>query len=212
MKQISRRRRTLLLGLVPVALLAAACGDDNETATSATSTPTTEEAGDETTEDTEAETTDETDAPDPDAETIEVIAVDYGYEGLPDTVAAGTRFTLTNQSDVEVHELVAVKIPDSEERPVAELLEDPAAMGQLFSGGPPAAVIVATPASDQPGAVVGDGALTEPGRYALICSIPTGADPDAYLAAAAASEGGPPEVEGGPPHFVEGMVAEITVE
>jgi hypothetical protein len=105
-----------------------------------------------------------------------------------------------------------VRIPDSEERPVAELLEDPAAMGQLFSGGPPAAVIVAAPASDQPGAVVGDGALTEPGRYALICSIPTGADPDAYLAAAAAAEGGPPEVEGGPPHFVEGMVAEITVE
>ena len=58
----------------------------------------------------------------------------------------------------------------------------------------------------------GDGTLTEPGRYLVLCAIPTGADPGEYLAAAAASEGGPPEgVAGGPPHFVNGMWAEVTV-
>jgi hypothetical protein len=59
--------------------------------------------------------------------------------------------------------------------------------------------------------VEGTGTLSEAGRYALICVIPTGADPDEYLAAAAASEGGPPDVEGGPPHIVQGMFAELTV-
>ena len=71
-------------------------------------------------------------------------------------------------------------------------------------------VIVAPPSGD--GLVVeGTGVLTEPGRYAIICVIPTGADPGEYLAAAAEAEGGPPDVAGGPPHIVEGMFAELTV-
>ena len=71
-------------------------------------------------------------------------------------------------------------------------------------------VIVAGPQADGT-AVVGDGALDEPGRYALICIIPTGADPDEYLTKAATSEG-PPDVAGGPPHIAKGMFAEITVD
>jgi hypothetical protein len=46
-----------------------------------------------------------------------------------------------------------------------------------------------------------------------MCFIPTGADPDEYLAAAAASEGeAPTGVAGGPPHFVNGMYAELQVD
>jgi hypothetical protein len=59
---------------------------------------------------------------------------------------------------------------------------------------------------------VGDGTLSEPGRYGVFCAIPVGADPDEYLDAAATSQGGPPEVEGGPPHFTQGMYGELTVE
>jgi len=59
-------------------------------------------------------------------------------------------------------------------------------------------------------AVVGDGSLDEPGRYFLVCVIPTGADPDEYLEKAATSDG-PPDVAGGPPHLVEGMFGELTV-
>lgn len=206
MTRIAHRRRTLLLTLVPVALLAAACGDDDDEATS--STPATDDAETEATGESAPETTEDTEV-DGDAETVEVTAVDYSFEGLPDSVAVGTRLTLSNESDVEVHELVAFQIPDSEDRPLAELLADPANLDQLSSGGPPAAVIVAAPGSDQPGAVVGDGALTEPGRYAVVCFIPIGADPDEYLEA---SGEGPPEVEGGAPHFTEGMFGEITVE
>jgi hypothetical protein len=52
--------------------------------------------------------------------------------------------------------------------------------------------------------------LAEPGRYLLLCAIPTGADVQEYLDAAATSDG-PPQVGGGPPHLVNGMVDDLVV-
>ena len=72
-------------------------------------------------------------------------------------------------------------------------------------------VLLQAPGSSDVIPAVGDGTLSEPGRYLVICAIPTGADPMEYLEAAAQSEEGPPEVEGGPPHFVNGMYAEVVV-
>ena len=72
-------------------------------------------------------------------------------------------------------------------------------------------MLLAAPDGEQI-AAVGDGTLAEPGRYLLLCSIPTGVDPGDYLRAAAESAGGPPDVAGGPPHFVNGMFAELIVE
>jgi hypothetical protein len=46
----------------------------------------------------------------------------------------------------------------------------------------------------------------------VMCAIPTGVDPEEYLAAAAGAAGGPPDVAGGPPHFTHGMAAELIVE
>jgi len=40
--------------------------------------------------------------------TIEVTAADFGFAGLPATVPAGTTITLSNQSNVELHEFVAL--------------------------------------------------------------------------------------------------------
>jgi hypothetical protein len=145
---------------------------------------------------------------------IEVNAFDFGYEDLPDSVPAGTRLTLSNSAPSELHEIVAFRLPDDETRPVSELMTlPPEEMGSLFAGEP--AMVLLTPpgrdASDQI-AAVGDGTLSEPGRYLLLCGIPTGVSPDVYLAAAAESGGGPPEIEGGgPPHLVHGMWAELTV-
>jgi hypothetical protein len=145
---------------------------------------------------------------------IAVTAVDFGYEDLPDSVPAGSRLTLANNAPSELHELVAFRLPDDETRPVAELMSlPPEEMGSLFAG-EPATVLLTPPggdASDQI-AAVGDGTLSEPGRYLVLCAIPTGVSPDVYLAAAAESGGGPPEIEGGgPPHLVHGMWAELTV-
>jgi hypothetical protein len=145
---------------------------------------------------------------------VAVTAIDFAYEDLPDSVPAGTRLTLANSAPSELHELVGFRLPDEETRPVSELMSlPPEEMGSLFAGEP--AVVLLTPpggdASDQI-AAVGDGTLSEPGRYLVLCAIPTGVSPDVYLAAAAESGGGPPEIEdGGPPHFVHGMWAELTV-
>jgi hypothetical protein len=143
--------------------------------------------------------------------TVAVIAVDYAYQGLPASVPAGTTFTLTNRATAELHEFVAIRIPDSERRPVSELLRLPdAEIEAIFGDAPPATVILAPPGQSGM-AVVGDGKIAEAGRYAIVCFIPTGADPQAYLEAAQASTEGPPQVDGGPPHAAQGMFAELTV-
>lgn len=140
---------------------------------------------------------------------VEVTMVDFAYVDLPASVPAGTRLSVVNDADAELHELVAFRLPDGEARPVTELVGRP--MDELGGVlGPPVAVLLAAPRDEQV-AAVSDGTLTDTGRYAILCFIPTGADPAGYLAAAATSDG-PPEVPGGPPHLVYGMVAELVVE
>lgn len=151
------------------------------------------------------------DADSPDSGVVKVTAVDYEFKDLPSEVTAGTRFELTNAAPGELHELVAFKLPDDERRSVDELLKLPEAeIGKLMGSMAPATVILAPPGGRQVNAV-GDGTLTEKGRYMVICTIPTGADPGEYLQAAAKSNGGPPSVPGGPPHMVHGMFSELTV-
>lgn len=142
---------------------------------------------------------------------VEVRMSDYGFAGLPDSVSAGTRLTVVNQAEEELHEVVAFSLPDDEERPVSELTQ--LAPGELVEAlGEPVTVLLAAPGGEQISAV-GDGTLSEPGRYALLCFIPTGADVEEYLDAAADPDReGPPQVDGGPPHFVHGMYAELIVE
>lgn len=140
---------------------------------------------------------------------IEVTAVDYEVENLPERIASGATLSLVNESAVELHELVAIPLPADETRSVDELIADPGALVAYF---PSVEAVLIAPPLEGSIAVEGTGTLSTPGRYAIICAIPTGAIPEDYLAAAAEAEGGPPEVAGGPPHFVEGMWAEVIVE
>lgn len=189
---ISLRTRRAALVALAAALLVAACGDDEAaTASGDTVAPTTEAV-----------------AP----AVVEVTAVDFAFEGLPERVAAGTRLALANDAPAELHELVAIRLPDDEHRPVHELLALPEAeLGLILGAAPPATVLLATPGGEQIEAV-GDGTLRQPGRYLVLCAIPTGVAPQAYLEAVAAAQGEKPEVAGGPPHFVHGMAAELVVE
>lgn len=145
----------------------------------------------------------------PTDEPVVVTAVDYGFEGLPEKVKVGTTLALENESMVEVHELVAIRLPDDEERTVAQLVQlPPAELAAFFPG---VETVVIAPPGESGFAVEGTGVLSAPGRYAVICVIPTGANPAEYLTAAAEAEGGPPEIAGGPPHIAMGMYGEITV-
>ncbi|MGI9646011.1 MAG: hypothetical protein ACR2O6_11950 [Ilumatobacteraceae bacterium] len=108
-----------------------------------------------------------------------------------------------------MHEVVAVRLPDDEDRPVSELVQLPPE--ELAAFFPEVETVVVAPPASAGFPVEGTGELTRSGRYALVCVIPTDADPEEYLAAAAAAEGGPPDVAGGPPHIAQGMFAELTV-
>lgn len=194
----SLKRRAIGLA-IPLVLTGAvvlpACGSDSDGAAKANAPTTTTTAA----EQAESTTTVVDDG------SITVTAVDFDYEGLPDAVPAGTTFKLVNDAEEELHEFVAFRLPDDETRSADELIELPQAELEAVFGGPPATVLLAKPGGPQIEAV-GDGTLTEPGRYLVACSIPVGADPDEILA----SDGPPPA--GGTPHFHKGMYAEITVE
>lgn len=139
---------------------------------------------------------------------------DYAFDGVPPTITSDTTITVTNESAQEAHELTAFRLPDTETRSLAELEAlPPDQLGALVPGAP-ALAFAARPDSDGE-LVLGDGTLSEPGRYLLVCFIPTGADPDEVMgamhSAAADPEAGPPQIAGGPPHLVAGMIAELVV-
>jgi plastocyanin len=146
-----------------------------------------------------------------DDEVRTVTGADYSFQNLPREVDAGTEFTFTNSSTRELHEMVVIRIPDSETRPVADLVRLPESQQEaIFGSAEPAMVLLAPPGGGEMIKAVGDGKLNEKGRYAVVCFIPTGADPQAYLNAP--QTGGPPQVAGGPPHAAQGMFGEITVK
>lgn len=211
MKQLKNRRVMAGTALaLALSLGVAACGDDDDS-TSSDDTTVTENSTDNGTEDAPAgedgpangETAED------DGPVLEVLAVDYAFEDLPDSIEAGTRLHLRNEAPGELHELVAFRLADDETRTIDEIVALPPEEMQALLG-EPVTVLLAPPMSEQIATPVGDGTLNEPGRYALLCVIPTGADPDEYLAAAAGSDG-PPDVAGGPPHIAHGMYAEIEV-
>jgi hypothetical protein len=186
------RRTTAALTATIVTL--GACGsDENISSSTAASAETT------------ADTTDHERA------TVTIGGVDFGFTNVPASISAGTTLELQNTSATELHELVAFRLPDGDDVPIAELVELPP--DELVPRlGAPATVVLQAPGSDQQILAVGDGSLQEPGRYVIMCFIPSGVDPQVYLDAAAASNGEPPVVDGGPPHFVNGMYAELLVE
>jgi plastocyanin len=152
---------------------------------------------------------------DDEQDAVEVTATDFRFEGLPERIEAGTEVTMRNASSTELHELIAFRLPDGEQRSADELMSLPEEeLGALFAGPPPFGLVAAPGESSTP--ALGDGTFTEPGRYLVFCAIPTGADPAEAMAAMReagdAPEGGPPAITGGPPHFVHGMYAELFVE
>jgi hypothetical protein len=221
------------LGLVSGGLLATACGEDAAdaqvtttgaaapTTTGVTSQPTEPATTPTTAPATHAPTTIEPATTEPattepatrepaSAPVIEVHTADYGFGGIPASVAPGTEFQLVNDSTAEVHEIVAVRLLDTETRSVHEIVQAQD-IGAIFAGGMPHLVIVAGPNGGEPIVAEGDGTLTEPGRYAIVCFIKTGTDPQEYFDALAVTAEGPPQVEGGAPHLVHGMFAEVVV-
>lgn len=127
-------------------------------------------------------------------ESVEVTAIDYGFEGIPTTVPTGVvSFEFTNESEhEEMHELALMRKNDGTTESAQELLELPEeeAMQKVTFVGATFA---------EPGGSAYTVTQLETGDYIAICFIPTGSSDE--------------NPEGtGPPHFVQGMVTEFTVE
>jgi hypothetical protein len=126
--------------------------------------------------------------------TTDVTAVDYAFEGVGETLPAGAHtFTFANEGE-EPHELVILRIKDENDS-IDELLQLPEEEGR-------ARVEEAGGTFALPGEA-GEPAQVdlEAGKYAFVCFIPVGTTGES-----------PEETGDGPPHFVEGMVTEFTVE
>ncbi|MDZ7732777.1 MAG: hypothetical protein U5R31_06350 [Acidimicrobiia bacterium] len=96
---MAKRGRRASVAVLLAATLLVGCGSDGD-----------DRADDDTGADeaTETTTTPATSGGDGSDETLEVTGVDYAFEGIPETIEAGTEIRLDNQSDTELHELVAV--------------------------------------------------------------------------------------------------------
>ena len=124
-------------------------------------------------------------------ESFDVTMVDYGFEGIPDTIPAGPSAFAFENTGKEQHEFILLRKKDGVTESVEELLalpEEEAMTKATFvnAGFAPAG---------------GDGTLIaklEPGDYVYACFIPVGTVGEA--------EGD------GPPHAIEGMAGEFTVE
>lgn len=128
----------------------------------------------------------------PSSGAVEVSGVDYRFDGVPASLAAGTSLTFRNVGS-EVHEMVVVRRNEDVTTSFEEILRHGREAAQTQ-------VTVLGAAVAPPGGVASEAiALDRPGLYALVCFIPTGTKPGA--------SGAPT----GPPHFTQGMIHEIVV-
>ena len=136
------------------------------------------------------------------AAAVTVTGVEYAYQGIPESAKAGTVVTFVNGGN-EVHEIVAIRRNAGVTTTLDELLAMPEEESNKlvsFLG-----VAVASPGETAPETIT----LDQPGGYIFICFIPVGTTALPSLAPGATpNESLLPD---GPPHFVQGMVAEFTV-
>lgn len=126
---------------------------------------------------------------------LEAAAIDYAYQGLPETLEAGpTVVRLTNEG-TEFHELLLLRVNDDVTETAEELLALPQEEAE-------SKVTTAGVAFAPVGATAGASADLEAGRYIAVCFLPVGSTPEAFAA------GGPPDA---PPHALEGMFQELQV-
>jgi hypothetical protein len=184
------------------AAVVAGCSNGSATATTATSAPPTTTAP----VTAIAPTTSAPTGP----QAFTVKGFDYEFDGLPDTIAAGSSLTFSNTSTKEAHELAVFHLPDADTHTISDFATMPMDQLQQTVPGPPVLESVAAP-SAQGTLVVGNGTLTMPGHYLAICEVPTHADPSAYVAAATQAKGAPVSVPGGAPHYMDGMLQLFTV-
>ena len=144
---------------------------------------------------------------------VAVHGVDYGYRGVPGTLPAGeTRFSFTNDSKAESHEMSIFRINDGVGESFDQILAEDEAQqnqeqgqrgGQQGNQKPPANQAPPPPKMTYfggTGAGAGESSKMDlignlpAGRYGMVCFLPVAND------------------DSGTPHYKKGMKAEFTVQ
>lgn len=124
-------------------------------------------------------------------ESLTVVAKDYEFEGMPTEVDAGEYGLMLDNQGTEWHEIIVMRKNDGVTASAQELLAMPEEEAMTMASQVGAAFAA-------PGKTSGTVVDLTPGDYVAVCFIPVGTTGL--------------DVEGeGPPHFMEGMVAEFTV-
>lgn len=195
-------------------MAAAACAGPSADPTSTTMATPTTLAATTTTEVERTTTSSVTTTSSPPPPTIDVIAGDYLYQGVPETVPLGTRLVLVNDSETEFHEL-AIGFMGDDMTPIEEMamLNDPRSIASQYA--PLRTVLFARPGEVYYDQITGPGYgppdLNRPGRWVLFCSIPVGTDPQDAVAQVATGNPMvlPPDTQR---HYQVGMFIEVFVE
>lgn len=135
-----------------------------------------------------------------------ITGTDYAFN--VGDVAAGDTVEFVNESDVEAHEMIVMKVTDDAvtlEEIQQLLAEDP-------EGPPPEFLEEAGFAFAMPGETAEQTVTMDQGRYLLLCFIPQNTPPDAVADMMESSEPPAPPSDAGPPHVALGMVDLIEVE
>lgn len=126
-------------------------------------------------------------------ERVDVAAVDYAFEGVPETLSAGTvTFAFSNEGE-EMHEMLLLRFKDPKTtvEDLMKLSQKQAQSKVDFLGasfGPPGASDI-------------ESREMTPGKYVMVCFVPVGSTSEKAARKA-----------DGPPHVAKGMSAEFTVE
>ncbi len=142
----------------------------------------------------------------PEPQDVTVGLVDYAFTDLPDELAAGSVLSVDNQSDDELHELVAIRLPDDEERSGEERAAARGARCVLRCG------------ADRPGRPAAARSSLRWGTAPSPTSAGTSSSVRSRPVPTRASTSRPPRRRrtvppraSPPPHFVNGMWTELTV-
>jgi len=100
---------------------------------------------------------------------IEIVAVDYRYEGIPAKLDIGTRLSLRNEG-AEPHEVVILRLrEDTGIEDFVHLSER-----EMLEGAETIGVLVASPDQTAEGTIT----IGEAGSYVAVCFVSVGADAD----------------------------------
>jgi hypothetical protein len=125
--------------------------------------------------------------------TVDQTVNEYAFDGVPESVAAGTIAITLNDKGAEMHEAILFRLNDDVTETVEQLLQLPEEQAM-------------TKVTDLGGVIVTPGVSDtffrdlEPARYGLVCFMPVGVSSPEQL-----------ETAQGEPHFIHGMFAEFEV-